>query len=101
MPTITNPKPAIFIKDIPLESPFGSQIIFRTLVLTEVLSISVSTLVTSLAPCQKVSAYKVLGTVAIGAGIIMVMNKRDSISPDEFVGMMADTIEGAKAHGHL
>jgi riboflavin transporter FmnP len=40
-------------------------------------------------------------TVAVGAGLIMVMNKRDSISPDEFVGMMADTIEGAKAHGHL
>ena len=49
----------------------------------------------------KVSAYKVLGTVSVGAGLIMVMNKRDSISPDEFVGMMADTIEGAKAHGHL
>ena len=48
-----------------------------------------------------VTPMKVLGTLAVGSGLVMLFAKRDYILPDEFVGMMAETIEGAKAHGHL
>ena len=48
-----------------------------------------------------VTPLKVLGTIAVGSGLVMLFGKRDYITPGDFMSLSAEMIEGARAHGHL
>ncbi len=48
-----------------------------------------------------VTPLKVLGTIAVGSGLVMLFGKSMIMTPTSFVDMSAEMIEGAKAHGHL
>ncbi len=48
-----------------------------------------------------VTPLKVLGTIALGSGVVMLFGKSIIMNPTQFVDMSAEMIEGAKAHGHL
>jgi hypothetical protein len=48
-----------------------------------------------------VTPLKILGTIAVGSGVIMLFTKRDTITSGEFMSLSAEMIEGARAHGHL
>ena len=48
-----------------------------------------------------VTPMKVLGTLAVGSGLVMLFTKRDTITSGEFMSLSAEMIEGARAHGHL
>ncbi len=48
-----------------------------------------------------VTPLKVLGTIAVGSGLVMLFAKRDYITSGEFMDLSAEMIEGARAHGHL
>lgn len=48
-----------------------------------------------------ITPMKVLGTVAVSSGLVMLFTKRDTITSGEFMSLSAEMIEGARAHGHL